>query len=202
MLLAILSCHERPEYRQAQRETWLRSLRGLDYRFFLGRGNSHDHADEVVLDVPDDYDSLVFKLQATVAWAYQRGFDFIFKCDDDTYIRPERLLTSGFENHDYTGYCYRTQFHAIGGPGYWLSLKSMRVLLQYPVVQGPEDIWVYETLRANGIECIHDDRYIDPRFCPLLAQSNPDWISRSELSPQLLRWQHCITEHANSTTQR
>src|SRR5208282_5975493 len=39
--------------------------------------------DEILLSVPDDYRYLAVKVQATFRWAYDNGFDFVYKCDVD-----------------------------------------------------------------------------------------------------------------------
>jgi len=60
--------------------------------------------DEVVLPVPDDYFHLVFKVRKMHQWALDHGFEYVYKCDVDTYVDLERLMRSGFEQHDFTGW--------------------------------------------------------------------------------------------------
>jgi hypothetical protein len=174
LLIAILSCHSNghgsdwgSELREAQRDTWLCEA-VVDHRYFLGRGEGSAEADEVWLDVPDDYDSLPIKSLALIAWAYEHDYDFIFKCDDDTYCRIDRLLSSGFEAYNYSGFRkispwfgWAIEF-AQGGAGYWLSRLAMQAVLGFaenPCTWGPEDLNLARILAAHGIRLHHDPRY-------------------------------------------
>lgn len=175
ILLAILSCHSNTHghdwgssLREAQRATWLREAT-VEHRYFLGRGGGTAEADEVWLDVPDGYDSLPTKSLALIAWAYERDYEFIFKCDDDTYCRSDRLLQSGFETNDYSGFRKVSPWFggpiefAQGGAGYWLSRKAMAATLvpelKPSITWGPEDLNVARLLRFAGIAVHHDPRY-------------------------------------------
>lgn len=208
ILIAILSCHARPELPNAQRETWLKDIAAfpVDYRYFLGRlpqqqaqppqdprrapvyqpseAKLRPAPDQIYLDVADDYDSLPLKTQAMLAWAYHRGYDFVFKCDDDTYCRVDRLLDSGFEKHDYSGFRKMSPYfgkpeiaYAQGGAGYWLIRKAIEFaiceesdkrseLVTRKLRGGPEDINVARILKAANIPLFNDVRY----------RSNMDWI--------------------------
>jgi hypothetical protein len=174
ILVAILSCHTNGHgqnwgsaLREAQRDTWLCDA-VVDHRYFMGRGEGPAMTDEVWLDVPDDYDSLPIKSLALIAWAYAHDYDFLFKCDDDTYCRMDRLLLSGFEAHDYSGFRkispwfgWAIEF-AQGGAGYWLSRRAMQAVLGFagkPCTWGPEDLNLARILAAHGIRLHHDPRY-------------------------------------------
>jgi hypothetical protein len=186
VLISILSCHRYNERRNAQRETWLNEM-PLDYRFFLGRVPEQlEHgprptADQVFLDVSDDYGSLPFKTLAMLAWAYARGYEYVFKCDDDTYCRTDRLLASGFENHDYSGFQKMSPYFgkpgvdfAQGGAGYWLSRRAIAIVLQEEETKrpknlcgGPEDINVARILKDAHVPLFDDQRYRPGvEFCP------------------------------------
>ena len=169
VLIAILSCHKERNLHNNVRSTWLHDLpqgQGVDAKFFLGRiprrGSIKPEPpagpDEVFLDVPDDSLGVSQKTLGVVEWAYNNGYDFVFKCDNDTYVHVQRLLASGFEKWDYTGHRYPTseqttifnpgadkaiswngeasergkpnqRCEAYGGAGYWLSRKAMGILL-------------------------------------------------------------------------
>lgn len=173
-LIAILSCAQHAERRQAIRQTWLRGLRKADYRFFIGATAASkcwdSPHDEEYVNAPDDYQSLARKVEAAVMRASMWGYDFVFKCDDDTYVRTDQLLASGFETHDYSGFiedrdCHFRAFnfpvypHAAGGPGYWLSRKAMDIVAT-GLPDASEDFAVGEVLSLAGISWFHDERYV------------------------------------------
>ena len=55
-LLALITCHTRQAYAQAQRETWIPSIPpGLDYKFFLGPSERIPREDEVFVQCDDSY---------------------------------------------------------------------------------------------------------------------------------------------------
>ena len=175
----------------ASRATWLRQDLGIDCRFFIGDGTPalpsdlldrlwnerlpHYHnkagesrlvhlepqADEVVLRVPWDFKHLALKVREVVRWAYDQGYDHLFKVDTDTYVDIPRLLASGFEAHDYAGHPFPRDgwMQASGGAGYWLSRRAMEVLKDAPVTNIYEDTWVGEVLCASGIRLHPDERY-------------------------------------------
>lgn len=164
---------------QAQRDTCFREP-AIPYRFILGRGNTAQSADEVVFDVPDDYESLAFKVIEGHRWALAAGYDFIFQGTTDTYCFTDIMLASGFEQHDYTGWFIDRglengttaakqgedvalsgdQIYASGGSGYWLSPKASQLLIQkyYPGVPC-EDMWTGMVLSEAGLCGTNDFRY-------------------------------------------
>jgi hypothetical protein len=163
VLIAIVSCHAYRARADAQRATWVSDVQGADVRVFLGGGLA-ERTDEVILDVGDGYGQLPAKTQSLCRWALEQGYDHVLKCDDDAYVRPERLLASGFEQHDYTGrvrgpsgifpapYC--------SGFSYWLSAQAMRVVADAPHNgDEAEDRFVANTLLEHGIHPFHDCRY-------------------------------------------
>ena len=125
---------------------------------------------------PSDYPHLPEK----VIWMFAQlmDYDFVFKTDTDTYVSIPRLLSSGFEKHDYSGftreewnptYCY--------GPGYWVSKKAIQILatedwqrFNHPTYPDCEDVMVGMVLAAHGIIAHHDDRY--SHFTPVLKEND------------------------------
>lgn len=174
VLLAILSCTRDFELEEIQRKIVLNHT-PIDYRFFRGKGAAPS-PDAVCLDVDDGFYSLPFKTQAMCKWAFDEGYDFLFKMDTDTYLRPERLLNSGFANHDYSGffsYDPGPGAYASGGSGYWLSRRAMEVIAQseafFQDCHSPEiptelswrgeDLQVCWVLKDRDIHCHKDSRY-------------------------------------------
>lgn len=139
VLFAIVSCNDPkyyPEKTKIQRQTWVQDIENADYRFFFGTTNRKPLFDEVILDCPDDYQSLNLKTKAILEWAIEREYDAIFKCDDDSYVFPRRLLSSEIVRYDYAG-CYipageigGISYPAFaGGGGYWLSSRAAKLIL-------------------------------------------------------------------------
>src|SRR5579864_8236785 len=161
-LIAIKSCAAHRHRDDLVRRTWL-SGRAVDYRFLIGGWgqdryqSSHRH-DEMLLDCPDDYASLPFKTQALCRCLLAEGYDFVFLCDNDTYVCVPRLFGSDFYAADYTGFfarcvscesdadghctCVtgegqRLYSYASGGSGYWLSRKAMAVVVAADFTKDP-----------------------------------------------------------------
>jgi hypothetical protein len=183
-LIAIVSCARDTlnGFNEAVRQTWLKDNTS-DYAFILGRDAVPTKPDEVVVDCKDDYLSLPEKTYALLNWALKQGYENIFKCDTDTYVKPKAILSSDYQGHDYIGFfngvvgrpnivynkCYAW---ASGGSGYWLSRqaaeyitttppgdKSICPVLKYPC----EDLWVGqilgERINAGVFTGYHDERY-------------------------------------------
>lgn len=213
VLIGILSCHKRAFVSSVLRETWLDYGR-VDYRFFFGSdriGVPHDPrrpawaqddskkplSDEVFLVVPDDLRQQPIKTRAMVSWAYNRGYDFLFKCDDDTYVRVPRLLASGFEKYAYSGHVRTTSIfgpgkevvHAQGGAGYWIDRACMEILLRHDTTtNGAEDINVARVLLRQGISPVHDARY-SPDMATIPTPEN-DQITAHNCGEEDLRTIH------------
>jgi hypothetical protein len=91
-------------------------------------------------------------------------WDYLFKCDDDTYISLPRLMAVDPAGRDYIGAEWRPGVgYASGGAGYILSRRAVSIVAErlesYPT--GAEDLLVGQVLRAAGIEFS-----VDPRFVP------------------------------------
>ena len=142
VLIAVLSCelYRTNGNNQALRDTWLPSIKGADYKIFMGQGSTITLPDEVYLNVPDDYSNVTYKTRAIYQWASEHEYDFIFKCFCDTYVCPDRLLRSGFEHYDYVGnFACRPQgsfAYCTGGAGYWLSKKAYKPLATAHIPKG------------------------------------------------------------------
>lgn len=108
---------------EALRDTWFKDIEPfahhVEARLFYGDD----------LGVPDDYEHLPHKTQAICKWALEHGFDFLFKCDDDTAVYVDRLVREVLERRfiDYGGYVAGEM--CTGGPGYWLSKRAMQAVV-------------------------------------------------------------------------
>ncbi len=170
ILIAIISCKRDIDngFNDAIRDTWIRHIpEGVDYKFIIGQNDGLVlKDDEVMLPCPDDYNNLPYKTKALLEWALVNDYDFVYKCDTDTYLMPDRLINSGFHNFDYVGHFNgpigqtNTIYGCLyswtsGGSGYCLSKKAMQIVVSYdashmsmcPVLQIPcEDLWVGQLL--------------------------------------------------------
>lgn len=180
LLIAISTCYdfERNGSNKAMRETWLPDV-PVDYKFFFGIGQGAENAklpsDSVLLPgVDDGYGWLSYKTQASLCWADFEGYDFVFRCFPDTYCRPERLVRCGFQDYDYYG-DFRSETcgpdnYPSGGPGYFLSKRAFKLLLDAPiegvhrVAPYAEDLWVGQILNRHrdiGLRYFDDTRFIN-----------------------------------------
>ena len=184
VLIAISSCERDSNngFNDAVRKTWLNNAK-VDYKFFKGIGGTESHDDEVILDCKDDYLSLPEKTLEILKWALDNNYDYVFKCDTDTYVVLDRLLSSDFRNWDYIGHfnapigipnvVYRTLYTwASGGSGYFLSKKAAEIIVKLnstekamcPNLRIPcEDLWIGQVLgpdiEKGNLKATSDNRY-------------------------------------------
>lgn len=161
LLIAIESCDAHAERHEAQLATWCQPIHFLPPFILAGIFTGPR------LGVPDDYKSLPQKTQAICKTALSEDIDFLLKCDTDTYVHVPRLLSSGFEQYDYSGFVLswlETPYCA--GPAYWLSRKAMQLVAEadlsqfrHPSYPDAEDVTVGLVLASHGITPHHDRRY-------------------------------------------
>jgi len=171
ILIGALSGWQYHDRREMCRSTWMKDGDDGDVQslFLLGCPSAKQpeqmglHA--LACPCPDDYESLPQKTWWFAKWALQRDdWDYLFKCDDDTYISIPRLLAYDLEGRDYVGAEWRPGVsYGSGGAGYFLSRRAAAIVAEhleaYPT--GPEDLHVGQVLRAAGIEFS-----IEPRLIP------------------------------------
>ena len=169
-LIAVMSCHRKSAWANAQRQTWVKDVveRGYaDVVFFLGRGDaalryvSYPKRDEVWLDVPDDYRGIPLKVQAIMRWAAERCYDITAKCDDDVYVVPDRVPYLPIDAH-YVGR-FRAPHgsvypvHFASGFFYWLDNQSMKIVADTPWNgDWMDERFVATALARRGIIGNHD----------------------------------------------
>lgn len=166
LLIGVKSCvkHTQEGYNESIRQTWGKDVINADLRFFMGRDPNYLGLlnDEVMLDCSDDYEGLPHKVWAMIDWTLTQDYNYIFLCDTDSFIRPDRLLTCGFEKADYYGiffgrvgewrsgtfygvYLAKCYNYALGW-GYFLSRKAMKIVTAgIPLTTG-EDLSVAQIL--------------------------------------------------------
>jgi hypothetical protein len=181
----------------AVRETWGSKLPdGVDLKFFYGIKDGVPlvtGADEVQLTCPDDYANLPQKTIDLCFWALCHDYDYLLKCDDDTYVWVDRALSelSSHPGMDYGGYMGGTgKMYVSGGPGYWLSRRAMELVAAHATpTTWAEDVIVGETLRIHGIK----GTYLPQHHCGLadhwfdLKRVNDQMVTIHAVDPQSMR---------------
>jgi hypothetical protein len=177
LLIAAQSCQKYEGRRIACRETWIPEARnvGFDVLFYVGS----DHppccgkpwpegqiGDVLTVGAKDDYESLVSKSAALFRWASRnRPNTWIFRCDDDTLVRPDLLKEFlHTAEGDYHGFAMthesKPEPYASGGGGMLLSPRAVQLMaggLTHDT--SLEDVEIGRTLTMHGISFTHCDRF-------------------------------------------
>jgi len=163
-LIGITTCHPYRERADSIRNTWAAEVEGADVRFFLGDGPKR-HDDEVILDCPDGYHYLSQKTQLIRRWALNQGYDYLWKIDDDCYLRPERLL--GLPPYDYIGRLRGPSGNYLApycsGFCYGMSRKAMELIARNDWAANDdfsEDRWTGNQLLKVGVTPFNETRFI------------------------------------------
>lgn len=168
ILIAIITCGDNWARADAQRAMWVPDVVGADVRFFLSSQIREPREDEVFFPIDDSYLNLPQKVQCVIAWAWENGYEKIFKVDDDMVVFPARLL-SAVPKGDYVGHAPVGQWWC-SGLGYWLSRKAMKILAttEIPEDNEGEDRWIGRTLREHKILPVNDQNIfpasVSPRY--------------------------------------
>ena len=201
-LLALISCHSRPGYANAQRETWIPKVpQGLDYKFFLGPSDRAPGPDEVFLNCRDEYGGLPNKVQEVVRWSQAHEYDHILKIDDDVILLPEQFMNSGYQNYDFSGH-KNTDGGGVAIPWgfcYTLSRKAMEYVALAPLPPNNNDeAWIAHLLASHGI-ILHEERryhlyrgrsedFITPKKRPLRAPRRDHFDFTVDPVPGTFAW--------------
>lgn len=172
ILVGVCSSLKHPERRSVLRETWLQHPQpGIECRFFIG-GQEHPQKenDVIILDCPDDYEHLPLKILAFFRYALENyDFEWLFKCDDDTYVALDRLLDLPDEKYSLIGdISLRDRLAPSGGAGYMLPRSMVEKIVASSDVPetGAEDL-IYGKIAldlgaipfATERLCLHNGRY-------------------------------------------
>lgn len=108
----------------------------------------------------DTIDSLPAQMQAVIAWALTRDdWDYLFKCDDDTYVSIPRFIKFNPRGRPYIGQRLAPGF-GHGGAGYMFNRDAAKILLRdLWVGPGAKDRKVGDILRANGMPISRDGHF-------------------------------------------
>ncbi|PQO43821.1 hypothetical protein [Blastopirellula marina] len=192
LLIGVLSAEKYHARRQACRETWANcaAYEQVDLVFLIGDPQAslpYREADVLYCPCPDSYESLPQKTRWFCLWALASSpFDFLFKCDDDTYVAVERLLailpSADYVGHDIGGY-------ASGGAGYLLSREAaMTVAGRMTAATGAEDWLASQALFCAKIPFVADSRF--HAWNNRVPQTDNDQITTHYCKAQLLHRIH------------
>ena len=210
-------CHDQQARVNTIRETWIKDIPAdVDYKFFYGNRLRQDKerrvqrkvelrepsSDEIFLDCGDQYTANPDKMKAICAWALAHGYDYILRCDDDTFIYPDRLLATNWAQFDYVGAGFRTDMFHPGGCMF-LSRRAMEFIAQGSPTGYADDLWIGQLLRDKGIKLANeptmhnkwgDDYVVVPANLPVDTLS-----SFHSCKPEVMRELYAI-QHNNPDT--
>ncbi len=163
ILIAISTCSKFEENHQAMRDTWLKEATslGMDYRFFVEMGS--EPKSDVVVTEHEDW-AMTSRLKDKVKWGFYRGYDYLFSCFPDTYVRVDRLLTSGFDKFDYFGSVFKhaspgATYYCHGGAGYLIDRRAMEYVMMEPSSYLNDDCWLGDVLNKSSILRGHSEDF-------------------------------------------
>jgi hypothetical protein len=164
ILVAICSCQKYSGKRKVIGDTWLSEcVDNVTPVFFVG-GEQECWTDPqtVMVEAPDDYAHLPLKIRKFFEFSLRNfDFDWIFKCDDDTYVALDRLHSLLSPDHDIIGSPYLEERGSpSGGAGYFLSRAMVEELLadaSLPCV-GDEDVIHGEAVIRYGAKPLSTPR--------------------------------------------
>lgn len=163
-VIGILTCEAHADRDAACRSTWVHSAHAtghVDCVFIIGKRDikfPRLHGDILYVPCPDDYASLTQKTRWFCAWALQNyDFEYLFKCDNDTFIEIGRLLQNEYLS-PVVGYDDGDHFH--GGAGYTIRPEAATAIaVRLDAEQGLEDWKARDAIRNCGLDFTHDSRF-------------------------------------------
>jgi hypothetical protein len=173
--------------------TWLKDS-PVDYKFFSDADLGLNEND---IQVRPKRTKLMCR------YALDHGYEYIYRVDADAYVWVNRLLASGFEKHDYVGFCLDYPKHletdhglrtAHGGAGFILSRTAMQIVADAEPFKQSDgiywgDIWTGEVLWKHAIYCHRDTRFLDcgdGNFTADRLPANHPYISVHPIEPHNL----------------
>lgn len=199
IVVAICSCGKNRGRREAVRQTWLsKSAPGVKCLFFVGRGAEvSGESDVLVVDADDSYDYLPQKVRAAFASILgSHDCDWIFKCDDDTYVALDRLQAIITADADLIGdISLDNRGSPSGGAGYFLSAElATRIVADKESRDvGAEDILIGRQAARLGARMVSSPALCKDRS--RLPASDNQLASCHWCDPSHLRITHELVTH-------
>lgn len=186
ILTAILSCSDTQDRANSCLNTWIKDIKPPHNYFFYG----DEKQSKIMMNTwncePDDGEArfrLPEKTYKMLIESLRHEWDFLFKCDDDTYVNFNKLVEflKGYDANDdlYLGREIFNPFaYAQGGAGYILTRSSVKKcieLLKYlyndrSKNKDAEDYSVGLVLKEQGLNLTHTDSLSTPN--PNVAKQN------------------------------
>ncbi|MFI3244277.1 MAG: hypothetical protein R3Y56_08500 [Akkermansia sp.] len=204
ILVGICSCAKAKDRRDAVRETWMRVNPSdsalMECLFYIGQSPDAVEEEKLIqLPARDSYEALPEKVLAFFKYAlHYHNFDYLFKCDDDTYIDLARLPELCDIDANFIGNPWLASRKApSGGAGYMLSREMVEKIVadenNIPRL-GAEDLIFGEVALRLGAK-----QHATPRLnytpSPFPHWDN-DLITAHWLSPNMLRAIHSVKHQA------
>ena len=197
-VVIILSCYKNLQNQIAINETYGKWLKQYDIPYFFIVGNPKLppktakrvlSENTIAVSCPDDYRNLSLKMKEafSIISSLKLDFDYLLKCDDDTFVNVDNLVMFDTQNKDYIGSELRGFKHgngvASGGAGYMIKSKWIPHLSSLIPPQGSkmEDVYVGRAIKCLKINLTHSDKF------------HPNHAKRSYIIPD--KYNRNITTH-------
>lgn len=163
ILVGVCSCAGAQKRRDTIRHTWMQHAEpGIECRFFMGHRDAVQENDVISLWVNDNYDHLPEKVLAFFRYALENyDFEWLFKCDDDTWIDLARLAHLPDERYDLIGDpSLEVRGAPSGGAGYLLSRAMVEKIVAEKDIPstGAEDLILGQLAVKLGARYLATDR--------------------------------------------
>ncbi|XP_060851834.1 beta-1,3-galactosyltransferase 6-like [Rhopalosiphum padi] len=221
LLVLVLSDVKNLNQRDAIRETWAQTKGDFKILFVVSKDTFLNaekllHDDILEVDEKDEFRLLTRKITASFSSVYDINFDYLLKCDDDSFVNVP-LIVNDLEHMPkqrfYWGYfdgaapikdsgkyketgwiaCNRYLPYALGG-GYVLSKDLIIFIVKnrdYLSFFASEDVSVGAWLSPLNITRKHDRRF-DTEWCTRGCQNT--YLVTHKVSPEMMRqyWSNII----------
>lgn len=168
ILIGVCSCRGTLKRREGIRASWGRDLpSGITCRFIVGENPKSkmpiEGADVVCVPAPDHYGALPQKMMAWYRHSVMYySYDWLFKCDDDTYIAVDRLRALCNTAFDMIGNLWiYWRGSPSGGAGYMMSRKLVEQMVdnEKKMMDWPQEDLVFGKLAQTvGAKMLGDGR--------------------------------------------
>jgi hypothetical protein len=166
MIIGVLTAAKHEARRAAVRNTWGRDAAAhleCDLVFLIGDptlDRARREGDVLYLPCPDDYDSLPQKTRKFCIWALEQpDWQYLFKCDDDTYVHVERLLAVREWPTAIVGGKHTDDGHFHGGAGYTINRPAAQAIAEHlTAAKGLEDWKARDAIHRAGLRFSLDHR--------------------------------------------